>query len=158
MSKLLFIFVFAFILLAGCQDEGEERDSSDVTFEEGLTDFHYEESEAMDQYFGWWSNYKNENEPYEIMEISTTDENEYKVQYDLIDSRGDRVESLIGDLRIEEEGLGVFEYNSDRFGSSGKVELHLEEAGIRLVKESFIEGNDNRIEETTFEQKVERPE
>ncbi|GEN45579.1 membrane lipoprotein lipid attachment site-containing protein [Alkalibacillus haloalkaliphilus] len=157
--KKIIVLLVAMLVLAACQNNGEE-DAGAIeqpeNLDEALVDFQDGDPTDEESYLGAWLTYQSDEESYEILRIEEED-GEYHFNYNEVGSEGRLLQDIIGVLDEFEDGYGLFEYDSDRFGSSGQFELFLEEDGIHLVQAINLENRDETAEhELFFDKKLER--
>ncbi|MDQ0160239.1 hypothetical protein [Alkalibacillus salilacus] len=148
--KRLIIIIFISLLLVACQQNSESSEQVDE-MAEALKSFEAGNPDKPSEYLGTWSTYAGEGTSYKQIQLFE-EEGQYQIQYDVIDHDGRILNSMLGPLEGLEDGVGAFDYDSDRYGNNGVLEVHLEQEGIQF--NNRIDGTN--VEEVFFEQKISR--
>ncbi|MET3683327.1 hypothetical protein ABID56_001422 [Alkalibacillus flavidus] len=145
------ITIFLMILLAACQNgDATEANESDQ-MAEALKPFETSKPSDVSAYLGTWSTYKGEGSGYEQLRLQESEDG-YEIQYDLMDYDGRVLKSMLGPLDGLRDGQGVFDYNADRYGNNGQLEVHLQADGVQFYNK--VDGE--TVKEIFFNQKISR--
>lgn len=139
------------VFLSGCtsetdfsENEFKSAPSASVpvnkasTKEENYTNSN--ENFNLNDFAGTWKENKKENESYLSLKVSLKSENYAQIQIDHMSNGYKYIASIDKEIEFI-KNKGVFEYDEDGFGNSGKISITLDQDTILLNVESKLEGD-----------------